>query len=104
VIPGFALEVRQGEADAVVRLIGELDMASAPVLKTELASLAARGVRTVIVDLDQLDFIDSSGLSVLIAGLKRLREGGGTLTIRSPSARAKRVFEIAGLTQLFAIS
>jgi anti-sigma B factor antagonist len=104
VIPGFALEVRQGEADAVVRLIGELDMASAPVLKTELASLAARGVRTVIVDLDQLDFIDSSGLSVLIAGLKRLREGGGTLTIRSPSARAKRVFEIAGLTQLFAIN
>jgi anti-sigma B factor antagonist len=104
VIPGFALEVRQGEADAVVRLIGELDMASAPALGTELAGLAARGVRTVIVDLDQLDFIDSSGLSVLIAGLKRLREGGGTLTIRSPSARAKRVFEIAGLSQLFAIS
>lgn len=103
-IPGFALEVTQGEADAVVRLTGELDMATAPALHSELAGLAARGVHTVIVDIAQLDFIDSSGLSVLIAGLKRFREGGGTLTIRSPSGRAKRVFEIAGLSQLFAIS
>ena len=76
-IPGFALEVTQGEADAVVRLTGELDMATAPALRSELAGLAARGVRTVTVDMAQLNFIDSTGLNVLIADLKRLREGGG---------------------------
>lgn len=102
--PGFALEVTQGEADAVVRLTGELDMATAPALRGELAGLAALGIRTVTVDMAELDFIDSTGLNVLVGGLKRLREGGGTLTIRSPSPRTKRVFEIAGLTELFTVS
>jgi anti-sigma B factor antagonist len=51
-----------------------------------------------------LDFIDSTGLTVLIAAVKRLRELGGDITLRSPSPRTLRVFEITGLTQVFAIT
>lgn len=83
---------------------GELDMASAPQLRGELLGLVERGIRSVTVDLAQLDFIDSTGLSVLVSGLKRLRECGGDLTVRSPSPSARKVSEITGLNQIFAVS
>lgn len=103
-IPGFGLDVTQGAADAVVRLTGELDVATAPQLSGELLGLIERGIRSVTVDLAKLEFIDSTGLSVLVSSLKRLRENGGDLTVRSPSPSAKKVFEITGLTHIFAIS
>ena len=56
------------------------------------------------MDLAHLDFIDSTGLAVLVAGLKRLREHGGDMALRSPKPSILRVFEITGLTQVFAIS
>ena len=55
------------------------------------------------MDLGELVFIDSSGLSVLVTGLKRLREAGGDLALRSPNPAAMKVFEITGLTSVFAI-
>jgi len=54
------------------------------------------------VDLGRLDFIDSTGLVVFVGGLKGLREHGVDLALRSPSASARKVFEITGLTELFA--
>ena len=56
------------------------------------------------MDLAQLDFIDSTGLYVLVSGLKRLRELGGDLGLRSPKPSAMKLFEMTGLSALFAIS
>jgi len=98
------VDVTQADAQAVVRLIGDLDLATASRLRTEFIDLVGHGVRTITVDLGGLDFIDSTGLGVLVGGLKRLREHGGDLALRSPSASALKVFEITGLTKLFAIS
>jgi len=98
------VDVTHTDAQAVVRLIGDLDPATASQLRTEFIDLVGHGVRTVTVDLGGLDFIDSTGLGVLVGGLKRLREHGGDLALRSPSASALKVFEITGLTKLFAIS
>ncbi|MGI8983333.1 MAG: STAS domain-containing protein [Acidimicrobiales bacterium] len=87
-----------------VRLFGELDMATAPQLRDELARLAANGATRVTVDLGGLGFIDSTGLTVLISGLKRLRAQGGELALRGPTPGTRKVLEITGLAEVFPIS
>ena len=87
-----------------VRLLGELDMSTAPRLKDELSRLAADGATTVTVDLSDLAFIDSTGLTVLITGLKRFRQEGGDMMLRSPTPATRKVLEITGLTDVFSIS
>lgn len=87
-----------------VRLLGDLDMATAAQLREELARLVASGAKLVTVDLADLAFIDSTGLSVLITALKRLRHGGGDMALRSPRPGTLKVLEITGLTEVFAIS
>jgi anti-sigma B factor antagonist len=86
-----------------VRLMGELDMGTAPKLREELLRLASGGAQLVTVDLSDLVFIDSTGLSVLITALKRLRQQGGDLALRSPTPGTRRVLEITGLTEVFSI-
>lgn len=100
----FALHSDQDGDAAVVKVVGELDLATAPQLRELLADLVAQGSRHVTLDLADMAFIDSTGLKVFVAGLQRLRDCGGELALRSPSATAMRVFEITGLTTIFADS
>ena len=104
VIPGFGIDITQTDATAVVRIVGELDVATAPQLRERLAGLTNSGVRAVTVDLAHLDFIDSTGLFVLVSGLKRLRKLGGDLALRSPKPSAMKLFELTGLTDVFAMN
>ena len=87
-----------------VRLLGELDMSTAPQLREELSRLADGGVTVVTLDLSDLAFIDSTGLTTLITGLKRFRQEGGDMTLRSPTPATRKVLEITGLTEVFSIS
>ncbi len=83
--PGFNLvTARSGDA-VVVRVIGELDLATAPQLREILADLASLGALHVTVDLGELAFVDSSGLGVLVTGLKRLRAAGETWRFGLPT-------------------
>lgn len=100
----FALHTDQHGDAAVVRVVGELDLATAPQLGELLGDLVAQGSRHVTLDLADMAFIDSTGLKVFVAGLQRLRDCGGELALRSPRAAALRVFEITGLTTIFADS
>ena len=100
----FAVDVIQTNDRAVVRLTGELDVATAPRVREEIDRLIEHGVWTVIVDLSSLSFIDSSGMAVFIAALKKLRAGGGELTLQSPNLNAMKVLAITGLDQLFPIT
>ncbi len=86
-----------------VRLLGELDMATAGDLREELVRLASGGATQVTVDMADLSFIDSTGLSVLVSALKRLRQQGGQMTLRSPGPGTRKVLEITGLTEIFSI-
>jgi anti-sigma B factor antagonist len=99
--PGDLRVVISGEE---VRLQGELDLSTAAQLRDELARLAADGATRVTIDLSDLAFIDSTGLSVLITALKRLRQQGGDMILRSPTPSTRKVLEITGLTEVFSIS
>jgi len=92
------------DAAREVRLLGELDMATASLLRDELLRLTSGGATLVTVDMADLAFIDSTGLSVLITALKRLRQQGGDMALRSPTPGTRKVLEITGLTEVFSIS
>ena len=105
ITPGELLVKVSGVAPAYeIHLHGELDMSTAPRLREELVRLSSDDATAVTVDLSRLEFVDSTGLSVLITGLKRLREKGGDMALRSPNPGTRRVLEITGLTQVFSIS
>jgi anti-sigma B factor antagonist len=77
---------------------------TAPALRTRIRGLAAKGTVHLIADLGPVGFLDSTGLGVLVGGLKRVREEGGSLTLVVNNSRILRVFQLTGLTKAFAIS
>jgi anti-anti-sigma factor len=90
-------EIRGSKSHALVILTGELDVSTAGQLYEELAALTREGVIHVALDLAGLEFIDSTGISVLIAEHKRTASAGGELIILSPHRLVRRVFEVSGL-------
>jgi len=78
---------------------GELDIATAPELTRLLARLRAHG-HTVTLDLAEMTFIDSTGLSALMDAHFESRRNGWEFSIRSPSAAVCRVVELAGMTEV----
>ena len=78
---------------------GELDIATTPELTRLLARLRAHG-HSVTLDLAEVTFIDSTGLSALMDAYFESRSNGWEFSIRSPSAAVCRVVELAGLTEV----
>jgi anti-sigma B factor antagonist len=92
------LDVQRSEERTLVTVSGELDAATASYLYDRLAELEVEGVTNVVLDLAGLNFMDSTGLGVIVTEHKRVQRGGGTLTIFSPSSPVRRLFEMTGLT------
>lgn len=95
------IEVREGDDGPTVALAGELDLASAPVLR-EVAEPAIDEGRPIVIDLRELTFIDSTGLGA-IAGLeRRARDAGVRFSLVEGPANIQRVFEVSGTLDVFA--
>jgi anti-sigma B factor antagonist len=87
----------------VVRLRGNLDIASAPCLRYQLRRLAEDGAHEVRVELGELKFIDGRGLATLVGGMKRRRHHGGDLVLASPMPSTRRLLDITGLAAVFRV-
>jgi anti-anti-sigma factor len=101
----FGLEIttrRQGDC-VVFSLRGELDIQGAPCLADALAA-AAVGDARIVVDLGDLDFVDCSGLNVLVRALKKARRAGGQLWLAAPHRQALTVLTHTGLISGFPIA
>jgi anti-sigma B factor antagonist len=83
-----------GSSFCTVRLSGELDLVSADDVR---AAIIASTSATVVVDLTELEFLDSSGLSALITARRRVEAGGSRVLLRGARGAARRVFEVSGL-------
>jgi anti-sigma B factor antagonist len=105
-IPGtidFAVSVQFSDETTVVDVRGDLDCYTAPQLRAVLVELAD-GPRKVVLDVGGSTFIDSTGLGVLVGALKRLRQKGGDMALRSLTPTTERLFEVTGVSQLFEIA
>lgn len=85
---------------AVVRPQGRLDMQSAGELRQELSRLAERGRDRLVLDLDGVRFMDSSGLGAIISGLKAARQAGGDLRIARANEQVRLVLQLTSLDQV----
>jgi len=91
-----------GEA-YVINVQGEIDVYTAPRLRQEIISLLDQGSRHIVIDLSSVDYLDSTGLGVLIGGLKRMKEQEGSLSLICPNPKIMRIFEITGLNKIFSM-
>ena len=96
-----AVEDRDGWR--VLRLAGEVDVATAPRLRDRLVQLITEGPPRLVVDLSGLTFIDSMGLGALVSGLKRARALGGDLRLAGPTDHVAKVLAITRLDQAFLV-
>jgi anti-sigma B factor antagonist len=87
-----------------VVLSGELDLSSAPQLRDCLAELANAGVINLVIDLANLMFLDSTGISLLVTDFKRATASGGSFAVRNASPEVMRVFDITGLVELLSVT
>ena len=83
-----------------VSLHGELDLASAPILERDIASVESNGAKVVMLDLRELRFIDSTGLSTLLDAKRRADTNGHRLVVIGAPPAAQRLFEITGTQNL----
>lgn len=93
---------KYGEVCTVV-LDGEVDVYTAPQLKAELVTSIEGGCANVIIDLERVGFIDSSGLGVLVSALRRARERDGVVRIVCTRDNILKIFRITGLDKVFPI-
>ncbi len=100
---GLRLATSEMTGTTVVAVAGEVDVATAPQLRERLTEVIAAGSRRVVVDMSETEFLDSTGLGVLVGSLRRLHALGGTLAIVCSCERILTVFRITGLTRVFEI-
>lgn len=84
---------------AVLRVAGEVDLSTAPMLRERFRELAAAGTVHLIADLGRVDFLDCTGLGALVGGLRRLREDDGSLALVVTTPPILRIFQMTGLTK-----
>ena len=91
-----------GDAVCVVTPAGEIDLATAPLLKSGLVGLLGDGYTRFVVDLAAVRYLDSTGLGVLIAFARRLTEDG-VVALAQPPAPVSALLEITGLDATFEV-
>jgi anti-sigma B factor antagonist len=100
----FDIKTEQlGNGTALISLAGEVDLNTAPEFKQQLLEVIGEGAKTVLVDLTDTTFIDSTTLGVLVGGVKRLRPNGGQLALVCNDRNITKIFEITGLDRVFTI-
>lgn len=97
------VETARQEAYSVVVPIGEVDIASVPLLEETLSTRLDAGELRLIVDLEQLDYLDSTGLGCVTAARRRAKDLGGDLVLVCTRDRLLRLFTITGLDNVFTI-
>jgi anti-sigma B factor antagonist len=105
--PGVSVELslsaRVEPGVAFIQAAGDVDVYSAPAFREQIVDLVDAGHVHLVVDLNGLEFLDSTGLGVLVGGLKRVRAHRGSLRIVCSKEHIIKPFRITGLTKVFAI-
>jgi anti-sigma B factor antagonist len=99
----LGIDVSKTDSHAVVDVKGEIDVYTAPKLREKLIELVSEGSYDVVVNLEGVDFLDSTGLGVLVGALKRVKAHDGSLSLVCTQDKILKIFKITGLTKVFPI-
>ncbi|HEY8862940.1 MAG TPA: STAS domain-containing protein [Candidatus Dormibacteraeota bacterium] len=100
----MALEIQSRQADngvTVVAPTGRLDVAGAPTLKDAISEALKNGEPRVVLDMEGISFVDSTGLGSVIAALKQIRSSKGDLRLAAPNQQVRVVLELTTLDRVF---
>ena len=84
----------------VLTVTGEIDMATAPRFRQQLLGVIGAGAQNVVIDISGVDFIDSTGLGVLMGGAKRVRSAGGDIRLVMTGSRLADLIELTRLDRV----
>lgn len=87
----------------VLSLTGDLDVYTAPRLKEAIAKSVDDGAKQLALDLSEVRFLDSTGLAVIVGGLKRAKENDGALILVAPNEQIRRILTITDLIKILVV-
>lgn len=99
----LTLTTRETDGRTIVSVGGEIDVYTAPKLRDRITELVGAGVYDLIIDMEAVEFLDSTGLGVLVGGLKKVRANQGSLQLVCTQDRLLKIFRITGLAKVFVI-
>jgi anti-sigma B factor antagonist len=99
----LTLATREEDGRAIVAVGGEIDVYTAPKLRDQITELVSNGSYNIVIDLEAVEFLDSTGLGVLVGGLKKVRAHDGALELICSQERLLKIFRITGLAKVFVI-
>ncbi|WP_407271786.1 STAS domain-containing protein [Radiobacillus sp. PE A8.2] len=97
------INVVEQENTAVVHLAGEIDAYTAPELKETLLLITKKRIPLIEVDMEQVSYLDSTGLGVIISALKATKEYDGEIKLTNLQSKVMRLFEITSLDSVITI-
>jgi anti-sigma B factor antagonist len=96
-VPALRTTVERSGRRTVVRASGELDLATAPVMRRALSEARALGPGELVVELSGVTFVDATGLAALLSAAQSVRADGGDLCLSSPSRMLRRMLRLLDL-------
>ena len=99
----LSLETRHEDGRTIIEVGGEIDVYTAPKLRDKITELVAEQSYHLVIDMEGVEFLDSTGLGVLVGGLKKVRAHDGSLQLVLTQDRLLKIFRITGLAKVFVI-
>ncbi len=99
----LSLETRHEGGSTFIEVGGEIDVYTAPKLRDKITELVGNGNYHLVIDMERVDFLDSTGLGVLVGGLKKVRAHDGSMQLICNQERLLKIFRITGLAKVFTI-
>jgi len=99
----LTLTTREAGGKTVVAVGGEIDVYTAPKLRDSKTDIGGFGQDDIVIDMEEVEFLDSTGLGVLVGGLKKVRAHDGSLQLVCNQDRLLKIFRITGLAKVFVI-
>ncbi|HEY3843660.1 MAG TPA: STAS domain-containing protein [Acidimicrobiales bacterium] len=97
------IDVSCADGVAVVTVVGEMDVSNSSWLHECLNDVIDAGIDEVVLDIEGLTYMDSTGLSVVVGANRRMRAAGGAIEIVAPTPNVARLFAVSGLTPVLTI-
>jgi anti-sigma B factor antagonist len=95
----FRVNVRMEGRAAIVAVTGELDLASSPKLEQRLDEVWASDAELLVIDLRELEFMDSTGLSIIVGAQQRLGDSGRKLSVVKGPPQVQRLLDLTGVSE-----